>query len=156
MSSRRQRSIPLGGRYRQVSLYLFFCFFFTTLTHYWIDDSFADNQASSIISNFNDDQHHFIFQGWIHNNAIRFFILHCSDVTVSLMGSQSTGISTACSSVCSCSHQRKQQSSVSLAFVRGIHRSPVDSPHKGLVFPFDDFIMWIQFRQHHPNIFNRN
>ena len=32
-----------------------------------------------------------------------------------------------------------------LAFVRGIHRSPVNSPHKGLVtrkmFPFDDVIM---------------
>ena len=32
-----------------------------------------------------------------------------------------------------------------LAFVKGIHRSPVDSPHKGLVtqkmFPFDDVIM---------------
>ena len=29
------------------------------------------------------------------------------------------------------SDQRKPQSSMSLAFVRGIHRSPVDSPHKG-------------------------
>ena len=32
-----------------------------------------------------------------------------------------------------------------LAFVRGIHRSPVNSPHKGPVtrkmFPFDDVIM---------------
>ena len=41
--------------------------------------------------------------------------------------------------------QRKQQSSASLAFARGIHRSPVDSPHKGPVtqkmFPFDDVIM---------------
>ena len=41
--------------------------------------------------------------------------------------------------------QRKYQSSVSLAFVRGIHQWPVNSPHKGPVmqkmFPFDDFIM---------------
>ena len=41
--------------------------------------------------------------------------------------------------------QRKYQSSASLAFMRGIHRSPVDSPHKGPVrrnmFPFDDVIM---------------
>ena len=29
--------------------------------------------------------------------------------------------------------QRKHQSSASLAFVRGIHRWPVNSPHKGLV-----------------------
>ena len=41
--------------------------------------------------------------------------------------------------------QRKYQSSVSLAFVRGIHRSPVNSPHKGPVtrkmFSFDDVII---------------
>ena len=39
----------------------------------------------------------------------------------------------------------KHQSSASLAFVRGIHRSPVNSPHKWPVtrkmFPFDDVIM---------------
>ena len=37
------------------------------------------------------------------------------------------------------------QSSVSLAFVRGIHREPVNSPHKWPVtrekFPFDDVII---------------
>ena len=42
------------------------------------------------------------------------------------------------------SHQ-KRQSSASLAFVMEIHRSPVDSPHKGPVtrkmFPFDDVMM---------------
>ena len=41
--------------------------------------------------------------------------------------------------------QRKHQSSASLALVRGIHRWPVNSPHKGPVtrkmFPFDDVIM---------------
>ena len=41
--------------------------------------------------------------------------------------------------------QRKHQSSASLAFARGIHRWPVNSPHKGPVtrkmFPFDDVIM---------------
>ena len=41
--------------------------------------------------------------------------------------------------------QRKHQSSASLAFVWGIHRGPVNSPHKGSVtrkmFPFDDVIM---------------
>ena len=43
--------------------------------------------------------------------------------------------------------QRKHQSSASLAFVRGIHRWPVNSPHKGPVtrklFPFDEVIMEI-------------
>ena len=42
-----------------------------------------------------------------------------------------TGISIVCLAVCSGTHERKYQSSVSLAFVRGIHRSSVDSPHKG-------------------------
>ena len=44
--------------------------------------------------------------------------------------------------------QRKHQSSTSLAFVRGIHRGPMNSPHKGPVtrkmFPFDDVIMNLQ------------
>ena len=42
--------------------------------------------------------------------------------------------------------QRKHQSSASLAFVRGIHRRPVNSPHKRPVtrkmFPFDEVIMF--------------
>ena len=50
-----------------------------------------------------------------------------------------------CSTVCSGAEQIKHESFASLAFVRGIHRSPVDSPHKGPVtwkmFPIDDVIM---------------
>ena len=42
-------------------------------------------------------------------------------------------------------NQREHQCSASLAFVRGIHRWPVNSPHKWPVtrkmFPFDDVIM---------------
>ena len=49
------------------------------------------------------------------------------------------------SSVYSGADQRKHQSSASLAFVRGIHRWPVNSPLKGSVtwkmFPFDDVIL---------------
>ena len=60
---------------------------------------------------------------------------------MSEMACQITGISTICSIVCSCADQRKHQRSESLAFVRGIHRWPVDSPHKGPVprkmFPLD-------------------
>ena len=41
--------------------------------------------------------------------------------------------------------QRKHQISASLAFVMGIHRGPVYSPHKGPItwelFPIDDIIM---------------
>ena len=54
--------------------------------------------------------------------------------------------SIVCSAVCSGADRRKHQRSASLAFVRGIHRWPVNSPHKGPVtrkmFPFDDVIMF--------------
>ena len=73
---------------------------------------------------------------------------------MSAIASQITGVSIVYSTVCSGADQRKHQSSASLAFVRGIHRWPVDSPHKGPVtrkiFPFDDVIMlWIfRWRDH--------
>ena len=64
-----------------------------------------------------------------------------------IMASQITDNSHVCSTVCTDAHQRKHQSSASLAFVRGIHRSPMDSPHKGPVtrkmFPFDDVTMYM-------------
>ena len=53
------------------------------------------------------------------------------DVIMSAIRSQITGVSIVCSTVCLCADQRKHQSPASLAFVRGIHWSPVDSPHKG-------------------------
>ena len=61
------------------------------------------------------------------------------------MGSQITSLTIVHSTVYSGADQRKHQSSASLAFVRGIHRSPVNSLHKWPVtrkmFPFDDVIM---------------
>ena len=64
---------------------------------------------------------------------------------MSTMASQITSVLIVCSTVCTDADQRKHQSSASLAFVRGIHRWPMCSPHKGPVtrkmFPFDDTIM---------------
>ena len=61
------------------------------------------------------------------------------------MAFQITGVLIVYSTVYSGANQRKHHSSASLAFVRGIHRWSVDSPHKGPVtrkmFPFDDVIM---------------
>ena len=61
------------------------------------------------------------------------------------IASQITSLTIVYSSVYSAQDQRKHQSSASLAFVRGIHRRPVNSPHKGPVtrkmFPFDNVIM---------------
>ena len=70
---------------------------------------------------------------------------HYSDVIMSAMASQITAVSMVLSTACSSADQRKHQSSASLAFARGIHRWPVNSPHKGPVtrkmFPFNDVIM---------------
>ena len=61
------------------------------------------------------------------------------------MASQIISLTIVYSTVYSGADQRKYQSSVSLAFVWGIHWWPVNSPHKGPVtrktFPVDDVIM---------------
>ena len=62
------------------------------------------------------------------------------------MASQITSLTSVYSTIYSGADQRKHQSSASLAFVWGIHRGPVNSPHKWPVtrqmFPFDDVIMF--------------
>ena len=59
--------------------------------------------------------------------------VHYNDVIMSSMASQISGVLIGCLNACSVADQRKHQSSMSLAFVRGIHRWPVNSPHKGPV-----------------------
>ena len=58
-----------------------------------------------------------------------------------LIGFQITSLTIVYSTVYSDADQRNHQSSASLAFVRGIHREPMNSPHKWPVtrkmFPFD-------------------
>ena len=70
---------------------------------------------------------------------------HYDDVRMDAIASQITSLTIVYSTVYSDADQSKHQSSASLAFVRGIHRWPVNSPHKGPVtrkmFPFDDVIM---------------
>ena len=68
---------------------------------------------------------------------------------MSAMAPQITGVSIVYSTVCYRADQSKHQSSALLAFVRGIRRWLVNSPHKGPVtrnvFPFDDVIMLTYF-----------
>ena len=70
---------------------------------------------------------------------------HYDDVIMGAIASQITCLTIVYSTVYSGADQSKHQSSASLAFVWGIHRGPVNSPHKGPVtrkmFPFDDVIM---------------
>ena len=71
--------------------------------------------------------------------------MHYIDVIMGAMASRITSLTIVYSTVYSGADQRKHQSSASLAFVRGIHRGPVNSPHKWPVtrkmFPFDDATM---------------
>ena len=63
--------------------------------------------------------------------------------------SQITSLAIVYSNVNSGANKRKYQSYASLVFVGGIHRWPVNSPHKGPVtrkmFPFDDVIIILDY-----------
>ena len=81
---------------------------------------------------------------------------HYDDVIMGTIASQITSLTSVYSTVYSGADQSKHQSSASLAFVWGIHRGPVNSPHKWPVTrkmsSFDDVIMrvywkWIHFLQ---------
>ena len=78
---------------------------------------------------------------------------HYSEVIMDTMATQITSLKTVYSTIHSGGDQRKHQSAASLAFVRGIHRRPVNSPHKWPVtrkmFPFDDVIMNRIVGSHH-------
>ena len=77
---------------------------------------------------------------------------HNNDVIMSAMAFQITSLTIVYSTVYSGADQRKLHSSASLAFVRAIHRWPVNSRHKWPVmqkmFPLDDVIM-IAFASSH-------
>ena len=70
---------------------------------------------------------------------------HYSVVIMGTMASQINSLTIIYLTVYSGADQGKHQSSASLAFVLGIHREPVISPHKWPVtrkiFPFDDVIL---------------
>ena len=70
---------------------------------------------------------------------------HYHDIMMSTLASQITSLTIVYSTVYPGADLRKHQSSASLAFLRGIQRWPMSSPHKGPVkrklFPFDDVIM---------------
>ena len=87
-------------------------------------------------------------------SSIHMNLRHYSDVTMSAMASQITGVSIVCSTTCLGTDQRKHQSSASLAFWRKSHLWPVDSPREGPVmrkiFPFDDVIMVMEHVCHQP------
>ena len=68
---------------------------------------------------------------WVSYSGI--MLIHYGDAIMIVSASEITTVSMIYSAVCLGTDQRKHQSSASLAFVRGIHRWPVNSPHKGPV-----------------------
>ena len=87
--------------------------------------------------------------GWWLVEAQKVFTSRYNDVIMNTMASQVTSLTIDCSTLYLGADLRKHQSSAaSLAFVRGIHRWPVNSPHKGPVkrkmFPFHDVIMGVE------------
>ena len=70
---------------------------------------------------------------------------HYCDAIMGTVASQITSLRIVYTAVYSDADQSKHQRSASLAFVWGIHRGPVNSPHKWPVtrkmFPFDDVII---------------
>ena len=62
---------------------------------------------------------------------------HYNDAIMSAIASQITNLMIVYSTICLGADQRKHQRSALLAFVMGIHRSPVNSPRKGSVI-FED------------------
>ena len=93
----------------------------------------------------------FPFYSFINICQVRYImdgnkaVNHYDDVIMTMLASQISSLPVVCSIVYSDVNQRKHQSSASLAFVREIHRGPVNFPHKWPVtrkmFPFDDVIM---------------
>ena len=104
-----------------------------------------------------------VFEGWVNLTSTREFSSqssndmssvitmyvpeddHYNDVIMSAMASWIISLTIVYSTVYSVADYKRYQSPASLAFVRGIHRWPVNSSHKGPVtrkmFPFDDVIM---------------
>ena len=105
-------------------------------THQYVTDSMYGLSLTNIIN---------IYFLKINSYHFENIFGHCSDVIMTTMASQITRPTIVYSIVYWDADKRKHQSSASLAFVWGIHRGPVNSPHKGPVtrkmFPFDDVIM---------------
>ena len=97
------------------------------------------------------------YNGWTVN--VCSWKTHYNDVIMSAMASQITSLTIVYSGVYWGADHRKHQSSASLSCVRGIHRSLVNSPHKGPVtrkmFPFDDVIMQRKSNPYHQGLFFR-
>ena len=124
--------------------------------HVFENDNFLLTESNSANTIHGIIIHTFLFSHWLgfwftfeyccsNWDAWKLLYSHYSDVIIGAMAFQITNLTIVYSIVYSSAGQRKHQSSASLAFVRGIHGSPLNSPHKWPVpqkiFLFDDIFI---------------
>ena len=80
-------------------------------------------------------------QKWVNSLFFNSYAHYC-DVIMDVMVSEITSLTIVYSTIHSGTDQRKDQSSASLAFVRGIHRWPVNSPTQMASNAENVFIWW--------------
>ena len=71
-----------------------------------------------------------------------FFGLHYNNVIMGAIACQITSLTIVYSTDYSDADKRKHQSSASLAFLRGIHRGPVNSPHAQMAIDAENVSIW--------------
>ena len=111
---------------------------------YW---TYSVRVVGSMFSSRDQQCEMYIIMGFMkrYNHCLFCWNVHYSGMIMSAMTSQIIGVSIVWLTICP-DADKKHQSSVSLAFVRGIHRWPANSPYKWPVtrkrFLLDDVIMW--------------
>ena len=108
-------------------------------------------QNISSITKISIEYVHLSLTVFSHASLTQFTAKKYSDVIMIAMASQINGVSIVCSTVFSDVEQRKHRSSASLALVKGIHRSPVDSPSQRASNAEKMSIWW----RHHETARNR-
>ena len=98
----------------------------------------VDNKSNIVVNNILDEEEHLSMTVFVaimilytqYTPYNMHTIMHYKDIIMGTMAYQITSLNIVYSTVYSGVDQRKHQSSASLAFVWGIHRGPVNSPHK--------------------------
>ena len=110
---------------------------------------------TNMIQGFRHWDSHVIQRNILENTKYKeMWLVHYNDVIMSAMASQITSFYDCFLHRLFGRRSKKTSSSASLAFVRGIHRSPMNSPNKGPVrpmFPLDDVIMLRLLAFNHQN-----
>ena len=128
-------------KYNLLLMWILWCHWIPTGTYItWRTSILSQTHPRGLFGSFG-----YRFGIWLSTSTYYYIYYHYSDVIMGAIASQITSLTIVYLTVYLGADQWKHQSSASLAFVRGIHRWPVNSPHIWPVtrkmFPFDDIIM---------------